>query len=69
MTLSRGNRIEQRGSFFTTEDIKATLPITFIVEALGLEGAIRVSPLHCHGKDDIDRFLKITQEIAEQFAK
>ena len=35
-----------------------------IVEALGLEGAIRVSPLHCHGTDDIDKFLQITGEIA-----
>lgn len=36
-----------------------------IVEALGLEGAIRVSPLHCHGVEDIDRFLEITAEIAK----
>lgn len=36
-----------------------------IVESLGLEGALRVSPLHCHGTDDIDRFLRITKEIAE----
>ena len=39
-----------------------------ILEALGLKGAIRVSPLHCHGTDDIDKFLLITAEIAE-FAK
>ena len=36
-----------------------------IVESLGLEGAIRVSPLHCHGTDDIDKFLKATKEIAD----
>lgn len=35
-----------------------------IVEAFGLKGAIRVSPLHCHTKEEIDQFLKITQEIA-----
>ena len=35
-----------------------------IVESLGLEGVIRVSPLHCHGTDDIDKFLQITAEIA-----
>lgn len=35
-----------------------------IVESLGLEGAIRVSPLHCHDTGDIDEFLKITAEIA-----
>lgn len=38
-----------------------------IVESLGIkgEGAIRVSPMHCHGREDIDRFLNITREIAE----
>ena len=35
------------------------------VETLGLDGALRVSPLHCHGTDDIDKFLKITKDIAE----
>lgn len=36
-----------------------------IVEALGADkGLIRVSPMHCHGPEDIDKFLKITQEIA-----
>ena len=38
-----------------------------IVEALGLQGAIRVSPLHCHGVEDIDKFLRITAEIAEMY--
>ena len=36
-----------------------------IVEALGIDGAIRVSPMHCHGREDIDRFLDITKEIAK----
>lgn len=36
-----------------------------IVTALGIDGAIRVSPMHCHGREDIDRFLDITKEIAE----
>lgn len=34
-----------------------------ILEALKLEGAIRVSPLHCHGVEDIDRFLQITTQL------
>lgn len=37
-----------------------------IVESLGLEGAIRISPLHCHDLDDIDTFLKITKEIISE---
>ena len=36
-----------------------------IVDTLGIPGAIRVSPLHCHGTEDIDKFLRITKEIAE----
>ena len=39
-----------------------------IVEAIGIEGAIRVSPLHCHTVEDIDRYLEITQELAKEFA-
>lgn len=39
-----------------------------IVEALGINGAIRVSPMHCHGVEDIDRFLMITEEIAKKYA-
>ena len=35
-----------------------------ILEALGLPGAIRVSPLHCHSKTDIDEFLRVTAAIA-----
>ncbi len=35
------------------------------VEAIGETGVIRVSPLHCHGPEDVDEYLKITQEIAK----
>ncbi len=31
---------------------------------LGLDGAVRISPLHCHSVADVDRFLRITQELA-----
>ncbi|MDO5349444.1 MAG: aminotransferase class V-fold PLP-dependent enzyme [Lachnospiraceae bacterium] len=47
------------------ERLRSSMYSKRIVEALGLDGAIRVSPLHCHGTDDIDQFLKITKEIAE----
>ena len=40
-----------------------------IVESLGLTGTIRVSPLHVHDTNDIDDFLKVTAEIAREFAK
>ncbi|MCI8505596.1 MAG: aminotransferase class V-fold PLP-dependent enzyme [Lachnospiraceae bacterium] len=34
------------------------------VNSIGVHGIVRVSPLHCHTFDDIDKFLKITAEIA-----
>ncbi len=35
-----------------------------ILTSFGLKGALRISPLHCHGAGDIDRFLQVTGEIA-----
>ena len=41
-----------------------------IVKAIGADrGVLRVSPLHCHGTDDIDEFLKITAELAAKYAQ
>lgn len=41
-----------------------------IVSALGFpEGVVRVSPMHCHGVEDIDQFLKVTAEIAAKYSK
>lgn len=51
------------------ERIRSSIYSKRIVESLGLEGAIRVSPLHCHGTDDIDRFLTITAQMAKEYAK
>jgi len=35
-----------------------------MLESFGLEGTVRVSPLHCHSMADVEKFLKVTQEIA-----
>ncbi|BDH63026.1 hypothetical protein MTP04_31560 [Lysinibacillus sp. PLM2] len=47
------------------ERINTSLYSKRIVESLGIDGAIRVSPLHCHDANDIDEFLKITSELAQ----
>lgn len=47
--------------------VKESMYAKRIVEALGIEGAVRISPLHCHGEEDIDRFLFVTREIAEKY--
>jgi selenocysteine lyase/cysteine desulfurase len=35
-----------------------------IVESFGLDGVIRVSPIHCNSPEEVDNFLAATQEIA-----
>ena len=37
-----------------------------MLESFGLEGAIRVSPLHCHSVTDVELFLKITKDICRK---
>jgi selenocysteine lyase/cysteine desulfurase len=39
-----------------------------MLESLGIEGAVRVSPLHCHTFEDVDRFLEVTREIGKAAA-
>ncbi|WP_317855914.1 aminotransferase class V-fold PLP-dependent enzyme [Chakrabartyella piscis] len=51
------------------ERVNTSLYSKRIVEALGLSGAIRVSPLHCHGIEDIEAFLKITKEMASTYSE
>jgi selenocysteine lyase/cysteine desulfurase len=34
-----------------------------ILDAVGLNAIVRVSPIHCHTKEDVDAFLKVTQAI------
>lgn len=36
-----------------------------IVESFGLDGVIRVSPIHCNSPEEIDAFLRATTEIAK----
>ena len=36
-----------------------------MLESLGLQGAVRVSPLHCNSPTEVDAFLRITQELAQ----
>lgn len=36
-----------------------------MLKSFNLEGAIRISPLHCNSVEEIDRFLEITKKLAE----
>lgn len=46
------------------ERIKENLYSQRMIESFGLEGLIRVSPLHCNSIKDIEYFLKITKDIS-----
>ena len=59
---------EQRG-VVVYERVATSLYSRRMLESFGLAGAVRVSPLHCHSTADIDRFLRITQEMAQELAK
>lgn len=54
----------QRRGVTVYERVDTSIYSKRILEAIGIKGAIRVSPLHCHGTEDIDKFLKITEEIS-----
>ena len=58
---------EKRG-VIVYERVSSSLYSKRMLESFGLEGAVRVSPLHCHSEADVDRFLAVTREIAEAFA-
>lgn len=40
-----------------------------MLESFGLDGVIRVSPLHCNSVEEIERFLMVTKTIAEEHAE
>lgn len=35
-----------------------------MLDSLGLSGGVRISPLHVHTPEDVDQFLRVTEEIA-----
>jgi len=55
---------EKRG-VVTFERVATSLYSARMLKSFGIEGVVRVSPLHCHDVDDIDEFLKITKEISQ----
>lgn len=55
---------EKRG-VIVYERVASSLYSQRMLESFALEGAIRVSPLHCHTFDDIDRFLEVTRDICD----
>jgi selenocysteine lyase/cysteine desulfurase len=53
---------EERG-VIVYERVASSLYSGRMLKSFGLDGAVRVSPLHCHTPADIARFLAITEEL------
>lgn len=62
------NEYQKRG-VTVYERVDTSIYSKRILKSLGIKGAIRVSPLHCHSVEDIDKFLCITAEIAKEAIK
>ncbi|WP_195340240.1 aminotransferase class V-fold PLP-dependent enzyme [Fusobacterium sp. 1001295B_180824_G3] len=58
------NRYRDMG-IIVFDRINTSLYSKRIVESLGLTGAIRVSPVHCHNENEMREFLIATQKIIE----
>lgn len=58
---------EKRG-VIVYERVASSIYSRRMLESFGIEGAVRVSPLHCHTFDDVDKFLRVTQEICDSLA-
>ena len=54
----------EKRNIIVCDRVRSSMYAKRIIEAIGIGGAIRVSPLHCHSAKDIDKFLKVTKEIA-----
>jgi selenocysteine lyase/cysteine desulfurase len=59
---------EKRG-VIVYERVASSIYSGRMLNSLGLEGAVRVSPLHCHTFADVDRFLEVTREICAAVAQ
>lgn len=56
-------KYEKRG-VIVYERVASSLYSKRMLDSFGIEGANRVSPLHCNSAADIDRYLTITPEMA-----
>lgn len=54
---------EKRG-IIVYERVNTSLYSKRMLDSFGMEGCIRVSPLHCNSVEDIDAFLETTKELA-----
>jgi cysteine desulfurase / selenocysteine lyase len=47
------------------ERVASSLYSVRMLESFGMDGAVRISPLHCHTVEDIDKFLEVTKKLSQ----
>lgn len=63
MDYTKTVRAYERRGVIVYERVASSLYSKRMLESFHLQGAIRISPLHCHTIGDIDNFLAITKDI------
>ena len=61
---ARAVREYERRGVVVYERVTTSLYSKRMLESFGLSGAVRVSPLHCHRAEDIDKFLLVSAEVS-----
>ncbi len=64
LDYSQTVREYEKSGVIVYERVATSLYSKRMLESFGLKGAIRISPLHCHTPEDIDKFLEITKKLA-----
>lgn len=59
----------EKEGIVTFERVNSSHYSARMLEALGLTESVRVSPVHCHTLEDVDKFLEVTKNIALAFSK
>jgi len=54
---------EKRG-VIVYERVATSLYSRRMLDSFGIEGSVRVSPLHCNSAEDVNRFLEVTRELS-----
>lgn len=55
----------EKRQVITYERVKSSQYSKRMVESFGLDGLVRISPLHCNTVEDIEEFLSITKDLAQ----
>ncbi len=65
MDCAKAVREYEKRGVLVYERVASSIYSKRLLESFGIQGTVRVTPLHCHEFDDVDRFLRITKQMAQ----